>query len=528
MALSDRPGKLNDVDNEWECIVVGGGAAGLSAALVLGRARRRTLVIDAGEPSNRVAHGIGGLLGQDGRPPREFYADAREEIAKYDSIRIVAGEVITGAAEGNSFRLELADGGVHRARRVILATGMRYESPDIPGLQGLWGSSVFHCPFCHGWESRNQPLAVLAQGDRAVHMALLLKGWSDDIVVLTDGPAELAADQRNLLGTAGIRIDDRKITEFVASDGALTAVAFADGSQLARTGVLVASSLHQRSTLATRLGVELDPPGPVVVDAVAVDAMYRTSVPGVFAAGDICAQMPQVATAIASGSAAAAATVQSLLADQVGLPVPAWPGTAQQHWENRYAEKEQLWSGRVNAHLPAVTKDLTPGRALDLGCGEGGDAIWLARSGWQVLAVDIATNALQRARAAAAGEGVADRIEFQRHDLSDSFPEGEFDLVSAQFLHSTVRLERPQILARAAAAVKSGGKLIIVDHGEPPPWADGHVHRHRFQSADEVIAELDLSDRWQVEHAGPVTRDAVGPDGQQATLTDNLIVLGHR
>lgn len=526
--LSGTEGKLDGMDNEWECVVVGGGAAGLSAALMLGRARRRTLVVDAGEPSNRVAPGIGGLLGQDGRPPHEFYADARNELAKYESVRIVMGQVTAAARGGDGFRVELDAGAVHNARRLILATGMRYEYPEVPGLESLWGNSVFHCPFCHGWEARDQPLAVLAQGDRAVHMALLLNGWTDDIVVLTNGPAGLAADQHDLLVAAGIGVDDREIAEFISNDGTLTAVAFADGSELKRAGALVATSLHQRSTLPTQLGVQLAPPGPAVQDAVVVDQFFRTSVPGVFAAGDICFQMPQVATAIASGSAAGAAVVQSLLSDQVGLPVPPWPETAQQHWENRYAQKDQFWSGQPNAHLPTVAKDLTPGRALDLGCGEGGDAVWLANNGWQVVAVDIATNALQRSRTAAAAAGVEDRIDFQQHDLSDSFPDGVFDLVSAQFLHSTVRLERPQILTRAAAAVQPGGTLLIVDHGEAPPWADEHVRHHVFQSADEVVAELDLSDQWQVEHAGPVSRDGVGPDGQPATMTDNLIILRRR
>ncbi|MEZ0053813.1 thioredoxin reductase [Mycobacterium sp. MAA66] len=322
-------GKLDGVENEWECIVIGGGAAGLSAALVLGRARRRTLVVDAGEPSNRVTHGIGGLLGQDGRPPQEFYAAARDELARYESVQIVAGQVTCALAEGDSFRLELTDGAVHGARRVLLATGMRYEYPDVPGLASLWGNSVFHCPFCHGWESRDQPLAVLADGDRAVHMALLLTGWTDDIVVLTNGRSGLTDDQLRLLMEADVSVDTRKIAEFVSAGDILTAVAFTDGTELKRSGALVASSLHQRSTLATQLGVQIAPPGPVIADAVVVDQLYRTSVPGVFAAGDVCAQMPQVASAIASGSTAAAAMVQSLLSERVGLPIPSWP-TAQE------------------------------------------------------------------------------------------------------------------------------------------------------------------------------------------------------
>ncbi|KAA0092090.1 NAD(P)/FAD-dependent oxidoreductase [Mycolicibacterium sp. P1-18] len=305
------------MDNrEWDCVVVGGGAAGLSAALVLGRARRRTLVVDAGRQSNLPAHGIGGLLGHDGRPPAELYAMGRAELEKYASVEVRPGEVTTGAADGAGFTLGLADGTRMNTRRVLLATGMDYVTPPIPGLADLWGRSAFHCPFCHGWEARDQPLAVLASGDRAVHMALMLRGWTDDVVVLTDGPAAFTAD---------LPTDERKISRLVAEAGQLVAVEFADGERLARRGVLVAATLRQRSDLAAQLGVALAPPGPLAEDAVVVDAFHRTSVPGVFAAGDLSASMPQVAAAISAGSLSAAAVVQSLLADDVGLPVPPWP-----------------------------------------------------------------------------------------------------------------------------------------------------------------------------------------------------------
>ncbi len=319
------------MQNEWECAIVGGGAAGLSAALVLGRARRRTLVIDAGEQSNRAAHGIGGLLGHDGRPPADLYADGRRELTKYPSVQFVEGRV-TGATahDGPTFRLELADGSVHHAQRLLLAGGMEYEYPDIPGLHDHWGRSAFHCPFCHGWEARDQALAVLADGDRAVHMALLLRAWTDDIVVLTNGPTSLDDDQNRALADAGVRVDERKIVEFASHNDELAAVVFADGNELKREGVLMASALRQRTDLAAQLGVRTAPPGPVVVDAVVVDQQGRTSVPGVFAAGDVCAQMPQVSAAIASGTAAAAAIVQSLVHDQFGLPVMPWPNFDQQ------------------------------------------------------------------------------------------------------------------------------------------------------------------------------------------------------
>jgi thioredoxin reductase len=301
-------------EQPWECIVVGGGAAGLSAALVLGRARRRTLVIDAGEPSNLAAAGIGGLLGHDGRPPADLYALGRDELAAYPTVELRSATVERGERlEDGSFALHLAGGGGRElARRVVLATGMDYRLPDLPGATELWGRSVFHCPFCHGWEVRDQPLAVLSDGGAGIlHRALLLRGWSDDVVLLTDGPAELEPADRERLAKAGVAIDERPVAGLVARDGELAEIAFADGSALERRGLLVAVDLQQRSALAEQLGAE-SAAGPNAY-AVTVDGAQRTTAAGVAAAGDVSTQMQQVASAIAAGSMAAAGIVGSLL-----------------------------------------------------------------------------------------------------------------------------------------------------------------------------------------------------------------------
>jgi thioredoxin reductase len=309
---------------KWDCVVVGGGAAGLSAALVLGRARRRTLVVDDGQQSNLAAAGIGGLLGHDGRPPAELYEMGRRELTAYPSVEVRTGVVVEGVRDGDEFVLGLGDGSDERTRRVLLATGMQYRAPEIPGLPELLGRSVFHCPFCHGWEFRDQPLAVLARGERAAHSALLLRGWSDDIVLLTDGPADLSADHRARLASADVSIDERPVAELVTDNGDLVAVAFTDGTRLRRRGLLVMTTLHQRSSLADQLGAAQGNPTPVVADALDVDALLRTTSVGVFAAGDVSAPMPQVAAAVAAGSLAATAVVQSLLADDYGLAAPEW------------------------------------------------------------------------------------------------------------------------------------------------------------------------------------------------------------
>lgn len=303
-----------DHDHPWDCIVVGGGAAGLSAALVLGRARRRTLVVDAGRPSNRVADGIGGLLGHDRRPPAELYAAGRAELAAYPSVDVREGEVVAGTRTEAGFVLDFADGRRESARRVLLATGMDYRHPDLPGVAERFGRSVFHCPFCHGWEVRNRPLGVLDRGETGVLRALLLTAWSDDVTLFADGPAELDPADADRLRVAGVTVDERLVASLRGPGDELAAVVFADGGERRCEGLLVPVTLHQRSNLAAQLGADAAAPGHVAADAVEVDAMFESTVPGLSAAGDLSAQMPSVANAVAAGSNAAAAIVRSLVA----------------------------------------------------------------------------------------------------------------------------------------------------------------------------------------------------------------------
>jgi thioredoxin reductase len=298
---------------DLDCIVVGGGAAGLSAALVLGRARRSTLLVDAGEPSNGIAEGIGGLLGQDGRPPADLYAQGRDELSKYPSVEVRAGEAIDAERANGSFRVGLADGSHVTASRLLLATGMEYRPPEVPGIAERWGRSAFHCPFCHGWEVRGKAIGVLDPGATGLHRAHLIRAWTDRVTLLGNGPLGLDGGEAERLAAAGVEVEERPITGLRGDAPALEAVVFDDGEELACEALLVATTLHRRSDLANRLGVSPAPPSPLTADAVAVDGKFETEVPGVFAAGDIVPEPPSVATAIAAGSRAAAAIVGDLM-----------------------------------------------------------------------------------------------------------------------------------------------------------------------------------------------------------------------
>jgi long-chain acyl-CoA synthetase len=202
-------------------------------------------------------------------------------------------------------------------------------------------------------------------------------------------------------------------------------------------------------------------------------------------------------------------------------------------WEDRYQADDQVWSGRVNGVLADEVAGFSPGTALDLGCGEGGDALWLAEQGWQVTAVDISSTALARGAAQAEVQGLAERITWEQHDLGQSFPAGEFDLVSAQYFHSPVDLPRDEVLRRAAQAVSPGGTIIVVGHAAPPPWAHdhdddhGHDHGHDFEfpTTEEVVAALGVDDGgWTVTRCENAERHATGPKEKSGVLLDSIVV----
>ncbi|OBJ53426.1 bifunctional 2-polyprenyl-6-hydroxyphenol methylase/3-demethylubiquinol 3-O-methyltransferase UbiG [Mycobacterium sp. 1423905.2] len=203
------------------------------------------------------------------------------------------------------------------------------------------------------------------------------------------------------------------------------------------------------------------------------------------------------------------------------------PGeAAPDFWNRLYRRSDRIWSGNVNVRLAEVAAELPPGRALDLGCGEGGDAMWLAERGWQVVATDISPVAIERASQDSQKRGLADRIEFVRTDLVDGVPAGPFDLVSAHFFHvpEPLSLDRSAVLRAAADALCSGGHLLIVDHGSAPSWSDHHDYP--FPGAEEVLASLDLhAGEWQRVRVEAVDREVTGPDGQRATIKDNVMLL---
>ncbi|NUP00027.1 MAG: FAD-dependent oxidoreductase [Nonomuraea sp.] len=513
-------------DDTYDVVVVGGGAAGLSGALTLARARRKVLVIDEGRPRNAPADGVHVYLGHEGTPPLDLLATGRDEVTGY------GGEIVTGTVEsaerlaGGGFRVTLADGSAVPAGRLLVTTGLVDELPDVPGLADRWGHEVLHCPYCHGWEVRDQPIGVLATGPAAVHQALLWRQWSQDVTLFAHTAPPFGDDERDRLAARGITLVEGRVTGLTPGSGPLAGVTLDNGDVVPCRALVVAPRFTARSALLAGLGIETaeqEMNGQVVGTHVPADPMGATSVPGVWVAGNVTNLVEQVIGAAAAGVRAGAAINADLVNEETGRAVAAYR-SGEQFWDERYGGSDRVWSGNPNVRLVEEVGDLPPGTALELGCGEGADAVWLARRGWRVTATDVSGVALARAAGHAEDEGVADRVDWQRHDLAASFPEGVFDLVTASYLHSPVDMPREKILRDAAAAVAPGGQLLVLGHAGPPPWDPGAHPGVHLPTPQEVLGSLELPEgEWEVLSAEEFERAQTAPDGSPATRVDNVL-----
>jgi len=311
--------------NEYDVVVVGGGAAGLSAGLVLARARRRVAVVDAGEPRNAPAAHMQGFLGSDGLPPNELAAAGRAEVAGYGG-DLVSGTVAsitlsayTGADGSRRFDIVLADGSTLRTRRVLITTGLRDEVPDIHGVRERWGRDLLHCPYCHGYEVRDQPLGVLSGPpdliNETIAHAHLIRQWSDDVLFFANGAA-LTVDQRDQFDARAIGVVDEPVTRLVVEHDQLAGVELASGKVVARTALFVRPRFVPNDDLLLSSGCATDDNGWVAVDGVG-----RTSTPGVWAAGNAVNPRAQVITAAGEGSTAAIAVNNDLVQEDLSLAV---------------------------------------------------------------------------------------------------------------------------------------------------------------------------------------------------------------
>jgi thioredoxin reductase len=288
-----------DFGKEWDVIVVGAGPAGLSAALILGRCQRRVLLCDRGTPRSWASKAMHGFLSRDGIPPATFTDLARGELSAYPTVQCRAVEVKRAAPDGTGFLIHAGED-VVRARKLLIATGLQDELPDVEGFAQLFGSTVFQCPYCDGWEFRGRPIGVYGKGRRGLEMARALTAWTKDIVLCTDGAARLSHEQREQLQHNGIRLIEQKICRLEDDAGRLTAILFSDGSRVSRDAIFFDGPSRGQSDLTDQLGCRYNRAGGVLCGK-----YEATSVPGVYVAGNIIRNVQLSIVAAAEGASAA-------------------------------------------------------------------------------------------------------------------------------------------------------------------------------------------------------------------------------
>jgi thioredoxin reductase len=491
------------VERHCDVAVIGGSAAGLAAALQLGRQRRSVIVVDAGEPRNAPAAHLHGYLSREGLPPSELTTVGREEVRRYGG-EVLAGRVIqVTRSDDEHFRVELVGGHSIVARRVLAATGLVDELPDIDGLAEHWGRDVIHCPFCHGFEVRDRPIVQIVTHPMGLRTAGLLRQLTARLTLVLHDDVDVACAEIDALQAAGVEIVYGHVSRIVADDdGHVAAVDLDDNERIDADAVAVGPGFRVRAEPFASLGLRTAAHPTGLGDFVETDETGETAVPGLYAAGNVTDPSQQVSQAAADGSRVGAMISFSLADDDIRAA--ARPSANQADWDHRY-RGDQMWSGNPNGTLVNETGGLAPGRALDVGAGEGGDALWLAEQGWSVTANDISQRALARVAAEAERRGAIVECHHADANALDAFEAGAFDLVSAQYA-SIPRTPDDRAIRNLLNAVAPGGTLLVVSHDLDPMRApiDTLAHSRPFDPdayvrVDDFTSALASSAAWDIE-----------------------------
>ena len=485
------------LERHCDVAVVGGSAAGLAATLQLARQRRSVIVLDDGQPRNAPAGHVHGYLGREGVTPQQLIADARSEVRSHGA-EVLTARVVQVTRTGDRFRVELNSGHAVVARRVLAATGLVDELPDVGGLAAHWGGDVVHCPFCHGYEVRDAVLVQLVTHPLALHTAQLWAGLTDrlTLVVSDDVDDEPALDRLRGGGVTIIR--GHAVRVLGPDNGRIEAVELADGTRLPAEAVAITARFQVRAEPFAALGLTTVPHPSGFGDVVETDPTAVTSVPGLYAAGNVTDPSLQVLGSAAAGSWAGAMIAFSLAAEDLEQAARTSPHQAD--WDARYSG-ERIWSGSPNGSLVAEVADLPPGRALDVGAGEGGDAVWLAEQGWTVTASDVSTRALARVAEQAQHRELPVKLLHTDANTRDAFPLEAFDLVSMAY-GAVPRTADDRGVRNLLGAVAPGGTLVVLAHDLAAMRAHGPrpaFDPDAFVGVDDVAAALAAADGWELE-----------------------------
>ncbi|MEM8618084.1 MAG: bifunctional NAD(P)/FAD-dependent oxidoreductase/class I SAM-dependent methyltransferase [Actinomycetota bacterium] len=519
------------IDRHCDVAVVGGSAAGLAAALQLVRQRRSVIVVDDGTPRNAPAKHMHGYLGWDGAAPTDLTARGRAEVRSY------GGEVLTGRAQSVEQRddgwFQVEVGGGHRivARRVLAATGLIDVLPNIDGVRAHWGGGVIHCPFCHGYEVRDAAIVQIVTHPMGFHQAVLFRQLAKELTVVVHDAALVADDRIDQLVDSGVDVVPAEVRRIVdRADGEIAGVELANGTVIPADAVVVGPTFRPRTEPFAGVGPSTAPHDSGAGHLIEVDPTGQTSVTGVYAAGNATDPTMQVLQAAAHGGRVGAMIAFDLADDDLHRAARLSPD--QTDWDRRYGSDSDVWSGNPNGTLVAEVSDLAPARVLDVGAGEGGDAMWLAERGWAVTASDVSERGLERVAAAAEARGL--EVESVHVDVNElgAFGTREFELVSMQY-GSIHRTPDGRALSNLLGAVAPGGTLLAVAH-DRTPWREPvdvaeqtrMFDPDAFVGVDEIAAAIDNHPQWHVDVHETRTR----PPGAASAHhhVDDVVLRAHR
>lgn len=514
------------VRRHCDVAIVGGSAAGLAAALQLVRQRRSVIVIDSGEPRNAPAAHMHGYPGFDGRSPADLTAAARAEVRAYGG-EVVPGRVVDVTRSDDAFRLELTGGHAIVARRVLVATGLTDILPDVPGLAEHWGRDVIHCPFCHGFEVRDRRLVQIVTHPMGLHPTPLFHGLTGQITVVLHDGVDVDDARVELLTNAGIDVVHGTVTRIVEdTEGGVAGVAL-DDRTIDADIVVVGSRIAARVEAFASLGLEPSTHPSGIGTLLTTDEHGATSVAGVYAAGNVTDPSHNVPMAAAHGSWVGGMIAFDLADDDMAAAQSSSGNAAD--WDHRYGG-DQMWSGRPNGALVREVDGLTAGRALDVGAGEGGDAVWLAEQGWNVTATDVSRRALDRIATEASSRSLDVECLHADANALEPFASGAFDLVTAHYA-SIPRTPDARAVCNMVDAVAPGGTLLVVTHDLEPMRApvDTATSSRPFDpdayvSIDDVAAVLTERPDWHIEVHATVPR----PTGAASSHHVDDVVLRAR
>lgn len=297
--------------SKFEVIIIGGSYSGLSAAMALGRSLRKVLVIDAGKPCNRQTPHSHNFLTQDGKTPAQISTIARQQVELYDTVTFLSDNAVSGKKSNGSFEIQTESGKEFQSRKLILATGVKDIMPDIPGFAECWGISVIHCPYCHGYEVRNQKTGILANGDFGYEFGKLINNWTGDLTLFTNGKSTLTDEQTAKLTGKGVTVIETKIDHISHTKGKLDKLILKDGANISLQALYAKADFTQSSNIPFSLGIELTEQGHIKVDP-----MQKTSIPGIYACGDSTTQFRSVSYAVSTGTMAGAACNKELIDEE--------------------------------------------------------------------------------------------------------------------------------------------------------------------------------------------------------------------